>query len=102
LDLQLPSQSVPITTDVVSSNLDQGEVYNITCTLHVIKFVSDLRQVEGFLRIMLYTSPWSRFELTTSVVIGTDWLGSCKSKYHTITATTTPLNWSFGRKLITI
>ena len=28
LDLQLPMQSVPITTDVVSSNLDQGEVYN--------------------------------------------------------------------------
>jgi hypothetical protein len=26
LDLQLPMQSVPITTDVVSSNLDQGEV----------------------------------------------------------------------------
>ena len=29
LDLQLPMQSVPITTDVLSSNLDQGEVYNI-------------------------------------------------------------------------
>jgi hypothetical protein len=29
LDLQLPMQSVPITTDAVSSNLDQGEVYNI-------------------------------------------------------------------------
>jgi hypothetical protein len=29
LDLQLPMQSVPITTDVVSSNPDQGEVYNI-------------------------------------------------------------------------
>ena len=29
LDLQLPTQSVPITTDVVSSNLDQSEVYNI-------------------------------------------------------------------------
>jgi hypothetical protein len=29
LDLQLPMQSVPITTDVVSSNLNQGEVYNI-------------------------------------------------------------------------
>ena len=27
--IQLPMQSVPITTDVVSSNLDQGEVYNI-------------------------------------------------------------------------
>jgi len=29
LDLQLPMQSVHITTDVVSSNLDQGEVYYI-------------------------------------------------------------------------
>jgi len=29
LDFQLPMQSVPITTNVVSSNLDQGEVYNI-------------------------------------------------------------------------
>ena len=29
-DLQLPMQSVPITTNVVSSNLDQGDVYNIT------------------------------------------------------------------------
>jgi hypothetical protein len=28
LDLQLPMQSVPITTEVVSSNLGQGEVYN--------------------------------------------------------------------------
>jgi hypothetical protein len=27
--LQLPMQPVPITTDVASSNLDQGEVYNI-------------------------------------------------------------------------
>jgi len=26
LDLQLPMESVPITTDVVSSNHDQGEV----------------------------------------------------------------------------
>jgi len=28
--------------------------------------------------IMLYTSPWPRFELTTSVVIGTDCIGSYK------------------------
>jgi len=27
--VQLPMQSFSITTDVVSSNLDQGEVYNI-------------------------------------------------------------------------
>ena len=30
---------------------------------------------------------WSRFELTTSMVIGTDCIGSCKFNYHTITAT---------------
>jgi hypothetical protein len=29
LNLQLPMQPVPITTYVVNSNLDQGEVYNI-------------------------------------------------------------------------
>ena len=38
--------------------------------------------------IMLYTSPWSGFELTTSVVIGTDCIGSWKSNYHTNTAMT--------------
>jgi hypothetical protein len=35
LDLQLPMQSVTITTYAVSSNLDQGEVYNIMCCLVV-------------------------------------------------------------------
>jgi hypothetical protein len=38
--------------------------------------------------IMLYTSPSTRFELTTSVVIGTDCIGSYKSNYHMITAMT--------------
>ena len=52
---------------------------------------TDLSQVTDKLyHLMLYTSPWSTFELTTSVVIGTDCIGSCKSNYHTITATTTP------------
>jgi hypothetical protein len=40
--------------------------------------------------IMLCTSHLSRFEFTTSVVIGTECIGICKSNYHTITATTTP------------
>jgi hypothetical protein len=41
---------------------------------------TDLSQVTDKLyHIMLYTSPWSRFELTTSVVIDTDCIGSCKS-----------------------
>jgi hypothetical protein len=38
---------------------------------------------------MLYTSPWSRFELTTTVVIGTNSIGCCKSNYHMITTTAT-------------
>jgi len=41
--------------------------------------------------IMLYTSLWSKFKLTTSVVIGTDCIGSCKSNYHSITAMTAPV-----------
>jgi hypothetical protein len=52
---------------------------------------TDLSQVtDKVYRIMLYPSPWSRFELTTSVVICTDCISSCKSNYHTSTATTTP------------
>ena len=38
---------------------------------------------------------WSRFELTTSVVIVTDCIGSCKSNYHTSTATTAPVSYYF-------
>jgi hypothetical protein len=50
---------------------------------------TDLSQVtDKFYHIMLYTSTWSRIELTTSVVIGIDCICSCKSNYHTITATT--------------
>ena len=47
---------------------------------------TDLSQITDKLyHIMLYTSPWSRFELITSLVIGTDCIGSCKSNYHTTT-----------------
>ena len=52
---------------------------------------TDLSQVTDKLyHIMLYTSSWSRFELSTSVVIWTDCIDSCKSNYHTITVTTVP------------
>ena len=46
LDLQLPMQSVPITTNVVSSSATQARH---TIQHYVIKFVSDLQQVSGFL-----------------------------------------------------
>ena len=42
-------QSVPITTNVVSSNLTHGKVYSIQH--YVINFVIDLGQVDGFMRI---------------------------------------------------
>ncbi len=50
-----PVQSVHITTTVVSSNTVHGEVYSIQH--YVIKFVSDLRQVGGFLRILRFPPP---------------------------------------------
>jgi len=34
-----------------------------------------------------YTSPLAGFELIMLVVIDTDWIGGCKSNYHTITMT---------------
>ena len=34
------------------------------------------------------STPWTGFELTTSMVLCTDCTGSCKSNYHTITTTT--------------
>ena len=54
LDLLLPLQSVPITTKVVSSNSAQVEVYSIH---YVINYVSDLRQVGGFLQILRFPLP---------------------------------------------
>jgi hypothetical protein len=53
--LQLLMQSVPITTKVVSSNPADGEMYLIQH--YVIKFVSDLRQVDGFLLVFRFPAP---------------------------------------------
>jgi hypothetical protein len=47
---QLPLQSLSITTEDVSSN--PAQVYSIQH--YVIKFVSDLRQVGGFLRVLRF------------------------------------------------
>ena len=43
-----------ITTNVASSNHAYGEVYSIQH--HVIKLASDLRQVDGFLRLVVLNS----------------------------------------------
>jgi hypothetical protein len=67
LDLQLPVQSVPITTNIVSLNPVHGKVYSIQH--YVIKFVSDLRQVGGFLWVLRFPPP---IKLTATV-----WLKYC-------------------------
>jgi len=48
-------QSVSITPNVVSTNPAQGEVYSIQH--YVIKFVSGLRKVDGFLRVLRFPPP---------------------------------------------
>jgi len=55
LELQLPMQSVPITTYVVSWNPAKGEVYSIQH--YVIKFVSDLQQVNSNLCVLRFPKP---------------------------------------------
>jgi hypothetical protein len=59
---QQPMQSVPITTNVVSSNPAHGEVYLIQH--YVMKFVSDLLQVGSFLRVLRFPPP---IKLTTTI-----------------------------------
>jgi hypothetical protein len=44
-----------------------------------------------------YTSPWTGFELTTLVVIGTDCIDSSKSNYHTIMATSAPFCYNVNQ-----
>jgi hypothetical protein len=50
LGLQLSMQSVAITTKVVSSN----SIQEYSVQHYVIKFVRDLRQVGGFLRVLQF------------------------------------------------
>ena len=54
----LPIQSVPITTNVMSSNTTQAIQH------YVIKFDNDLRQVSGFLRVLRFPPP---IKLTSTI-----------------------------------
>jgi hypothetical protein len=55
IEIQLPVQSMPFITKVVSSNSAHGEVYSIQH--FVIKLVSDFRQVSGFIRELRFPPP---------------------------------------------
>ena len=48
-------QSVPIIAKVMILNPNHGKAYSLQH--HVIKFVSDLRQVSGFLRVLRFPPP---------------------------------------------
>jgi hypothetical protein len=63
-------QSVPITTNVTSSNSAHGEVYSMQH--YVIKFVSDVRQVGGFLHVLRFPQSTEYMEKTTDLPYVTD------------------------------
>jgi len=63
-DLQLPMQSVPITTKVVGSNPTYGEV--VLDIDNVIKVASDLRLVSCFLWVFWFTPS---IKLTTTILL---------------------------------
>ena len=66
LDIQLPVQSVPIISKIVCSNPIHGEVYSIQH--YLIKFVSDLWQIGGFLRVLQFPPPRYNWNIVESGV----------------------------------
>jgi len=62
VDLQLPVQLVSFITKVLSSNPINDEVYSIQH--YVIKFVTDLRHVGGFLLVLRFLLA---IKLTTTI-----------------------------------
>jgi len=81
-------QSVPITTctDVVSSNLDQGYVVQH----YVIRFVSDLRQVGGFLRVPVSSSNKTDRHVITEILL------KVELNNRTLTFRFTASDYNFG------
>ena len=68
VDLQLPVQSVHITIKVVSSNLLMARCTQLI-QLDVIKFVSDLQQVGGFLRVLQFLSPITLTAIYNRIIV---------------------------------
>ena len=67
LELELPMQSVPNTTILVSWNPAHGEVYMIQN--YAIKFVSDLRQVGGCFWVLRFPPPIKLTETWRSLAL---------------------------------
>ena len=81
----------PLLTILMEETEVHGENHRFVCRKSLTNFITYCC-IEN-------TSPWTGFELTTLVVIaiGTDCTGSCKSNYHTIATTTTPVLFVTGK-----
>ena len=86
----LCNQCLSITINVVRSNASHGEVYSLQH--YVIKFVSDLRQVGGFLLVFRFPPPikltstlsWTGFSYLNSLLLSR-FSSIIKSDSHDIT-----------------
>jgi hypothetical protein len=80
VDLQLHVQSVPITTKFVSVNPVYRKVYSIQH--YVIKSVSDLRQVGGFLWVLRFPPPIKLTHDITEILLKCLFLSFNKIRYN--------------------
>ena len=55
---------------------------------HTMLYWGFYKAMPKYVARLTYTLSLARFELTTLVVMGTDYTGNCKSNYHTITTKT--------------
>ena len=57
VDLQLLIESIPITTNFASSDPTQARCTQYNINRYLKKFVSDVRQVSGFLSVLQFPQP---------------------------------------------
>ena len=83
LDLNLPIQSLPITTKSCEFESYSGKVYLIQ--LHVIKFVCDLQLVDGFPQVLWFPLPknWpSRYITEILLKVALNLISHCEGKFN--------------------
>jgi hypothetical protein len=78
---------------------DEDNARNMSCAPNKISMFL-LNGVTFYSSDLLTSLPWAGFELTTLVVIDTDYICSCKYNYHTIMATTAPFRKGIEIKAI--
>jgi hypothetical protein len=99
ITLQIPTYDfmmsllVTLTGHVTSgSHVGHAQWYILYYYYSKKKNAGEIQALINFITLccIKYTSPWTGFELTTLMMIGTNCTGSCKSNNQTITTMTTP------------